>query len=428
MDVQPVAPVLSYAPAPPRPGRAMSLHACGAMLCGASIALAYVLPFLARKHFQAATWQVWVLTVSVPLAQSFSIFWNRLYSRLSPRAYLGLLAGLACGSLALMGLAGGIESILVLFAISALAGAGGGSALSPLNADLLRSLYAETARGRAFGLIAACQFVGTMAAGHLMGLWSDADPEAYRFFLPVTAAMMALGLACYDRIASGGAFRARTLPRTSGPWWAPLRDMGGILRADRRFATYEAAFMSYGVGWMICTALLPFIGQDRLRLDYSMYTLATVVSYQATNILLLWPMGHAADRMGPIRMSALSFGLLALYPLGLALAPSGVALALVTIFYAACMVGVHLAWTLGPVSFAPDASLAPQYLAVHTTLVGVRGLLFQGLGVGLYALTGSFGPALVAASAGFLWAAVTMRRLGAKSKIENPKSKTSTER
>lgn len=398
---------------PPQSRRILGLHLAGVMLQGAAVALTYILPFLARKHFQANNWQTWVLTAAVPIMQFFTIFWNQLYARVSTRTYLAIIAALACVPVALMALVQDIEPLLACYVLAAFAGAGGGAALSPINADLLRTCYAAGVRGRVFGIVVASQYFGVMIAGQAMGSWSNIDANAFRIFLPITAILLATGLLMFGLISRTQTFhhRARLQISRGEPWWAPLRDMGKILRADRRFAGYEIAFMSYGVGWMICTALIPALAKDKLDLDYSQFSRSTIVAFQLTMIFMLIPMGRLADRVGSVRLAGGSFLWLAIYPIGLLIVPSSFWLGAVTMLFAMGMVGVHLTWTLGPVTFAPDPSRAPHYLAIHGTLVGIRGILAQGIGVALYATTGSFVPPMILAAAGFIWASWRMRRL-----------------
>src|SRR5262249_16905857 len=187
--------------------------------------------------------------------------------------------------------------------------------------------------------------------------------------------------------------------------------MLGVLRADRHFAAYEVAFMSYGVGWMICSALIPALATDKLHLNYHQYAQATIVLFQLVNILLFALMGGVSDRIGPMRLATLSFLWLTIYPIGLYLAPGYHTLVICSCLYALGMVGVNLTWTLGPVALASDASRASHYLAIHTTMVGIRGIVAQGLGMALYVWTGSFTIPLVIAAAGFAWAAYRMRGL-----------------
>lgn len=393
--------------------RVLLYHLAGVALQGTGVALVFILPFLARKRFDANNFHTWVLTAAVPMVQFFTIFWNHLYARISSRSYILFVTSMACVPIGIMAFATSIHLILVCYVISAFAGAGGGAALSPLNADLLRTCYSEGVRGRVFGMITAAHFVGLMGAGYGMGRWSDADPDAYRIFLPLSALLLAGGFVLFAAITETDRFRRR--PRSpvppGQPWWAPLRDMGAILRRDRHFAAYEIAFMSYGTGWMICTALVPLLANDKLNLDYAEFANATVVAWQVTMIVMLVPMGRLADRIGPVRLAAGSFLWLTIYPIGLLAAPSAVWLGGCTILYALGMVGVHLTWTLGPVAFAPEPERASHYLAIHGTLVGVRGMVVQGVGVGLYSLTGRFWPAMMLGALGFFWASRRMRRL-----------------
>lgn len=388
-------------------------HLPAAVGLGTSLAVQTIMPFLARQYFHAANWQMTVITAAIPVMQFFSIYWNHFYQRVNPGTYLlalGIAAPCAIASIACMH---SIWGLMAVFLVAAFGNAG----LSPLNADLLRSCYAPAIRGRVFGLVAASQMMGAMLAGLGMGEWLNHHAESFRYSLPGIALIQitALGL-CWSATRQP-LFLERLRPRRpdAGSWWAPLRNLGTTLRADRRFAHYEIAFMSYGVGWMVCSALLPLLAADRLRLDYAQYARATVVAYQLTSVLLMAPVGRLADRIGPLRLSAASFAWLTIYPIGILFTTNGYGLGLFSVLYAIGMVGVQLTWTLGPVALARDASTASHYLAIHTTLVGVRGLLAQGLGMLFYTLTGSFALPLAGAAAAFAWAAWRMRRLGGSS-------------
>ncbi len=418
-DPQPEAPPAGETLIPitvdaPTDRRILALHLVAVFSLGVGISLSYTLPFLAQKRFGAGEWQSWVLTSAVPISQFLTVYWNHLYARMPISRYLTLITLCACAPIALIAATTTIEPILILFVVAAWAGAGGGAAVSPINADVLRACYTPKMRGRIFGLLMTAQFLGVMIGGQAAGKWSDLNPDGYRMFLPIIAGILALGLFSYRMITQTPVFKARSLPIvTNGTrWWTPLRDMTTILREDKRFAAYETAFMSYGIGWMICTALLPLIGKGRLALSNSEYSIAVIVVYQVVSILMLPLMGRVADRAGPVKLAAVSFLWLTIFPIGLIFTTSGDTLRIFSALYAMGMTGVHLTWTLGPVAFAPEPSKAAQYLAIHGTLVGVRGVVAQGIGVALYAITGEFWVPLVIAAAGFLWAAHRMRRLG----------------
>jgi hypothetical protein len=79
-------------------------------------------------------------------------------------------------------------------------------------------------------------------------------------------------------------------------------------------------------------------------------------------------------------------------------------LTIVSVVYGIAHAGASMGWMLGPVALAPSQDRVPQYVAIHATLVGLRGAIFQALGVALYWLTGSFEAALLVAAGGFIWA------------------------
>ena len=123
------------------------------------------------------------------------------------------------------------------------------------------------------------------------------------------------------------------------------------------------------------------------------------------------PMGWLHDRVGPVRTSGLAFGVLTLYPFLLLAAGSAGGVAVANLAYGLGMAGVQMGWMLGPLLLAGSAEKVPQYVAIHATLVGIRGIVFQGLGMLLYKLTGSFTWPLLLAAIAFAWAAVQMRHL-----------------
>lgn len=393
----------------PESGRILGRHLVAAACLGISPAVVAFLPFLARERFAANNWQTTVITAAIPVMQLFSIFWNHYYVRVGTGRYLLAVALLHSVPVGLIGAVRGVEASMVLWVLAAFGNAG----IPPLTGDLLRSCYAPLVRGRVFGVVSTAAMLSTLATGLIVGALSDRDPDAFRLYLPGLALIHLTGLLLVWRISRELLFQERMKPAPTGhsAWWEPLRQMARTLKEDPRFAAYEVAFMSYGVGWMICTALLPALATDRLRLSYSQYSLATIVIFQVVMILLLAPVGHLTDRVGAMRVARYSFLWLTIYPLGLLLARGFDGLALFSLLYAVGMVGVNLTWTLGPIALSPDPSRTSHYLAIHTTMVGVRGLLAQGLGMALYVATGSFTVPLVAASLGFLWAGVRMRSL-----------------
>jgi len=124
------------------------------------------------------------------------------------------------------------------------------------------------------------------------------------------------------------------------------------------------------------------------------------------------PAGWLMDKLGPSKMACLSFGIYFAYPILLMLATNPTQLSFASAIYGIAAAGVSVCWMLGPVNLAPSPDKVPQYVAIHATLVGLRGAVFQFFGVWLYTATGSFYAPLTLAAAGFGWAAWQMWRLG----------------
>jgi MFS family permease len=169
--------------------------------------------------------------------------------------------------------------------------------------------------------------------------------------------------------------------------------------------------MTYGVGWMICYALLPILVTDGLHLSYESIAESTHVAYWLAIVVMLLPAGLLMDRIGAVRCTGLSFLALTLYPIGLMLSADARQLLITSIVYGIAHSGAQVGWMLGPVALAPSPQKVGQYVAIHSTLVGIRGKVFQFVGVGLYALTHSFHIPLALAAAAFLWSAIQMWQL-----------------
>jgi MFS family permease len=191
----------------------------------------------------------------------------------------------------------------------------------------------------------------------------------------------------------------------------PVLHMGSVLRRDPLFARYEAAFMTYGCGFMMSATLVPLLALNRLGLSYDHFAAATIVAFQAAQLVATMPAGLTIDRVGASRTCQWAFALYAVYPLGLLLATDAAGLALATAVYGVAAAFVNMGWMLGPVRFAPSPDKVPAYIAIHTSLVGLRGIVFQFAGYGLYTLTDSFAPPLIIACVAFVWASVQMRSL-----------------
>lgn len=371
-----------------------------------------ITPLIAQLHFGAGDWQSFFVTVTIPLAQVTSVFWSGPLQRWPLRRYL-LVFWLACMlPMGLAGLAHGYGSLLVLHIASWL----GAAAWAPLNGECLKQLYRPTVRGRVFGLL----LVATTASWLVTVLWFgralQRDGEAFRWIFPLLACLQGVGLVLLAWVTRRFPVQAPAADVTPPPrsWRAalePLRQMHRTLRDDPAFRRYEAAFLTYGGGYMICEVLFPLFVTRALHLGYRETTESAFAVRMLFMLAACVPSGWVLDRMGPVRTSGISFAILALYPLGMIFTTGWQGLAIASAFFGVGLAGVNQGWLLGPVALAPTPQRAGEYVSIHAALVGVRGVVFQGLGLGLYQLTGAFSTSFAIAMLCFLWGAVQMEQL-----------------
>lgn len=405
-----------------RPATVLAAHVLSTVLYATLFANSvWLMPLLVRLEFghPDANWRDWqttLVTATVPTLMMTSIFWGELLGRIRLRLYLSLFWLVAVLPLGLVALAQNYWQFFACHAVACV----GAAAWTPVSGKLLQHFYADAIRGRAYAALNAVTLLAGLASAYAVGAWLERDPQAFRWYLPAAAAIqlgtiatlygLARRMGVTDGAASG---RGR---RKWSDLLRPVLHMGRVLRGDRTFRLYEAAFMTYGGAYMFCDAILPVLATDRLGMGYQDFAHATQVVARFATLAAILPMGLLMDRIGPMRTSSLAFVMLGAYPLLLLAAggPTGVAAA--SLVWGVAMAGVQMGWMLGPVSLAPSPDRVPQYVAIHATLVGVRGALFQGLGMAAYKLTGSFAVPLVVAALAFGWAAWQMRRLYVESR------------
>jgi len=405
------APVYS----PPKAASVLLAHMLAAVLCqGVWYGVSSMMAVLARKRFGAGDWQTVMITAAVPTLMILSIFWGDLLRRVAIRRYLVIHWASSMLPLAVAAVAG---NFWVLLACHILA-AGGAAGWSPISGDLLKGFYTDRVRGRAFAMVNSAMFGGMMVVSFAIGRGLDHDESVFRLYLPLAAGVYGVGIWILCRLVrvtnlEGGraAMICTQEPLGLRRLLAPVAHTRRVLREDHTFFRYETAFMTYGVGWMICYALVPVLATDRLQMSYTEFAGSTQVVYPLCMLLMTYPMGWLTDRIGPVRTSGLSFAWLAVYPVGLALAHSVGAVAGSTVVYGTAMAGVHMGWMLGPVALAPSRDKVAEYVAIHATMVGIRGVFAQVLGMAVYRLTGSFGWSFAVAAMSFALAAVQMFRL-----------------
>ncbi|MGD9689376.1 MAG: MFS transporter [Phycisphaerales bacterium] len=408
----PASPVAATLPPPPArtvPWRLFLAHTVSVVLIQSSMnAAQFMLPYLAKRHYQADEWLVLLFTAAPLVLPGLSVFWQPAVRRLSPAAFLILFWLITYLPWAGAWFVTSVWQLAAIHVVSAI----GYSAWAPVNGEYLSRLYPASIRGRLFGFMSMAILVAAGLAGLFFGSRLQADPELFRTVLLAGSLLTLVGIGLLIALH-------RHMPPSPPRGQAgsqglfalvlePLLHMRQILRADRVFFRYEAAYMTYGIGWMIVWVMLPLIGESKLKLDYVEYPKATSFPLQAVMAACVIPFGFINDRLGAARVSTLAFAVYTIFPIGLLLSRNALELGASCALWGVCSAAVQMGWTLGPVGLAPSPDRVSQYMAIHATLVGLRGALFQTVGVALLKLTDSYAPPLILASLGFAWAAWQM--------------------
>lgn len=368
--------------------------------------------YVAKKTLGASDAVLTTLVVAPTAALLFSAWWSGFLGR-REKSSTFLVYGVL-GRLSLV-LVAGTASAGAFTAVIAVATFLFG-AIIPAHNALLQRNFTVAERGRVVGVAVAVQSLATIAASVAAGRIYDAWPSGYRAMYVVAgacgfAACRMLSRVRFRHVAGRerelplfGATLVRDLaPALRRPFAGTVR----LLREDAGFRRYETAYMAYGMAWMMLLPTVPVFLVERLDAAYAQVSMARGLIYFSVLAAASPLFGRLLDRVGPLRVSRLSFAVLALYPLLLvsagSLGPVYAAFAL----FGVGMAGVQLGWTIGPIYFARERDSA-GYMGAHVALVGLRSVVGAPLGMVLYRATGSPEATFAAAALLFLLATLLM--------------------
>ena len=234
-----------------------------------------------------------------------------------------------------------------------------------IRAAVWRNNYPTANRATIAGKLATVQSLFLAVAGAGVGLAMDHDPDNYHYLFPALAVAGLFGNSIYRKVRLR---RARALQRAEldgrkrDTGFSPLA-MVTLLREDPLYARFMLWMSVFGFGNLMLMAPMTYVITDELRMSYSAGILAST-----TLPLLVMPIAHFRSIHGwsfvaasaAVTLSALFASEWLMY-LGAALMGVGFA-------------GGTLAWNLGHQDFAP-AARDSEYMAVHVTLNGIRGIL-----------------------------------------------------
>lgn len=330
-----------------------------------------------------------ILSASTAAANIISFMWVRLSNGLDKIRFINALQIAMIVLVVAIGFAPRTVTGLWAVVVAVVLGRVCWSGFITIRSTIWGMNYGPHVRARVTGKLATVQVTMVAALGLLLGeamnRWENAD----RWFYPVGGALSLVGVWAWAQMRVRGhkalitAEKART--GDDAPTFSPM-GVWRVLKGDRLYARFMLAMFLLGLGNLMIIPITVIVVRDQFKMGY---TGGIVVNNSLPLIMMpfmipLW--ARLLDRVHVVQFRAIHSW-------------SFVAAAFITalavqwhsewlLYVSAALTGMGfgggvLAWNLGHLDFAPKG-MESQYMGVHATLNGVRGILGPFLAVGLY--------------------------------------------
>jgi hypothetical protein len=259
-----------------------------------------------------------------------------------------------------------------------------------------RANYPHADRTRIAGRMATVQALVLAATGTAIGQAMDYSTSSFIVIYPAAAAIGLAGNAIYRRVRLRGQRRlaraersGRREDRASLNPLAVLR----VLREDPPFRRFMRWMFIFGLGNLMLSAPLAIVLEERLEASYIEGILVAAVIPLAMMPLIIPLWARLLGRLHVVQFRSIhgwSFVAASGAMFAADLARSFPLFCVASAFLGIGFAGGVLAWNLGHHDYAPEHRDG-QYMGVHVTLTGLRGIAAPFLAVGLYGWLDSIG-------------------------------------
>ncbi len=340
---------------------------------------------------------VGLLTTAGPIAAITSFVWAALSHGKPKVRFITGLQLIIIAQVALIAAAPKNALGLFLLVLAVLGTRACWTGIVMLRSTAWRANYPRENRASITGRFGIVQTIVLGLSGLIIGSAMDINDNAFLWLMPVAAFISILGIIAYKGIRVRGQARLLTdelaQSRTQKPSLNP-QSMVRLLRADKNYAWFMACQFIFGTGNLMLTAPLVLILHERFDLAYGPSIMIVSSVPLLVMPLMILPWARMLDRFHIVTFRSIHSWVFFIQILMLF---AGVVLNQLWIIYAAAVVrgiafaGGAMAWSLGHHDFAP-ADKESQYMAVHVTLTGVRGIIAPLLAVTLYTWFESLSP------------------------------------
>jgi MFS family permease len=329
------------------------------------------------------------LAAAPALANIVSFIWVRLshgHDKIRYIVGLQVTVAILVSTMALVPRSANGLHMLVLLAIAARVCVAG---VVTLRSTVWAANYPTSDRARVAGKITTIQVELVALAGLIIGRAMELDEEAFHIIPPLFAGIGLIGVWRYSgiRVRQRRILRAaehRSTEDDGAPSLNPVA-LWRVLTNDKRFGAFMLCQMFIGIGNLMLAPVITVMLRDRFGIGYSGVIIAHTIPLAVMPLFIpLW--ARLLDRVHIIWFRSIHSWIF--------VAAAGTyffaaAFEIPQLLYLASVIrgiafgGGALAWTLGHLDFAPQER-ASQYMGVHVTLTGLRGLIAPLLGIQLY--------------------------------------------
>jgi MFS family permease len=342
----------------------------------AGIFLAFTNPFIsviARRQLNATPFQLSFISAASGIGQLLTFYWGCLVKTKNNKVKMVIIPGIMARSMfLLMPLVYSVNTFLIIILMYQII-----SCIStPAYAEVIKLIYPDLLRGRLMGVVKTITnlvvIVATPIAGQLVSIlgfrWTFFTGALFGILSSLTFSRIKLKEINKEPEHALYIKRALTIPFR-----------------DKIFGTYLAIFFMYGVGNWLSNPIYPIVLVDKLHAtNFHVGLLSTLTSISASLSYIFW--GRYIDKKGAIH------GLFVAFFIALGV-PSGYLLATVSsvflfVFISATISGIVNAGidlgVMGAILQLAPKDEIPNYMALHSTFVGIRGIFGPFLGAFLY--------------------------------------------
>lgn len=346
--------------------------------------LASTTPFfgvIARRYFSASPFHLSIISSASGIGQLFTFYWGYIIRNRKDKLRMVVIPGTLARSIFLLTpLVNSITLFLILILIYQIIA----FISTPAYVEVIRAMYPDILRARLMGIVRMVNSLVVIIITPIAGKLISSIGFRWTFFFGAIFGIIS------SLIFSKIKLRQQDIGSTDS--YVPIKSILSIPFLDRRFGTYLAIFFMYGVGNWLSSPIYPIVLVDRLQATSLQVGFISTVSSSVSAIsYIFW--GRYIDRENPIHALALIFSLDFLIPFGYLLAsikPIYLFVICSAVVSGIANAGIDLSVMNAIMNIAPKTEIA-SYMALHSTFVGIRGVIGPFLGATLYSFIGAIG-------------------------------------